>query len=53
MRIDRYDDDRALLLPLFFALADDSQAQIATYMSRGEVLVARDSELRGHPPKRR
>jgi GNAT superfamily N-acetyltransferase len=44
MRIDRYDDDRNLLLPLF-ALADDSEAQIATYFSRGEVLVARDGEL--------
>ena len=44
MHIDRYDDDRALLLPLF-TLADDSPAQIATYISRGEVLVARDGEL--------
>ena len=44
MHIDRYDDDRALLLPLF-ALADDSPAQIAAYISRGEVLVARDGEL--------
>ena len=44
MHIDRYDDDRTLLLPLF-ALADDSQPQIATYIARGEVLVARDGEL--------
>lgn len=49
MRIDRYDDDRALLLPLF-ALADDSKAQIATYISRGELLVARDGK---DPPPRR
>jgi GNAT superfamily N-acetyltransferase len=44
MHIDRYDDDRARLLPLF-TLADDSPAQIAAYISRGEVLVARDGEL--------
>lgn len=43
MQIDRYDDDRGLLLP-FFMLADDSPAQIASYISRGEVLVARDGE---------
>jgi GNAT superfamily N-acetyltransferase len=43
MQIDRYDDDRALLLPSFM-LADDSSAQIASYISRGEVLVARDGE---------
>lgn len=44
MHIDRYNDDRKLLLPLF-ALADDSQAQIAAYITRGEVLVARDGDL--------
>jgi len=44
MHIDRYHDDRNLLLP-FFALADDSQAQIATYITRGEVLVAHDGDL--------
>lgn len=44
MHIDRYNDDRARLLPLF-ALADDSAAQIATYISRGDVLVARDDGL--------
>lgn len=44
MRIDRYDDDRTLLLSLF-TLADDSQALIATYISHGEVLVARDCDL--------
>ena len=43
MHIDRYDEDRALLLPLF-KLADDSPAQIARYISRGEVLVARDDD---------
>jgi GNAT superfamily N-acetyltransferase len=41
MHIDRFDEDRTLLLPLF-ALADDSQ--IAAYISRGEVLVARDGQ---------
>src|SRR6478672_4823116 len=45
MHIDYYNnDDRNLLLPLF-ALADDSRAQIATYIARGEVLVARDGDL--------
>ena len=44
MHIGQYDDDRAQLLPLF-TLADDSAAQIATYISRGDVLVARDGEL--------
>ena len=44
MHIDHYDDDRNLLLPLF-ALADDSQAQIAAYITRGEVLVAHDGDL--------
>ena len=44
MHIGQYDEDRALLLPLF-TLADDSAAQIAAYISRGEVLVARDAEL--------
>jgi|SRR6478735_6398452 len=45
MHIDYYNnDDRNLLLPLF-ALADDSRAQIATYITRGEVLVARDGDL--------
>jgi GNAT superfamily N-acetyltransferase len=44
MRIDRYDEDRNLLLPLL-ALADDSETQIATYISRGEMLVARDGDL--------
>ena len=41
MRIESYELDRTILLPLF-ALADDSNAQIAAYMSLGEVLVARD-----------
>jgi ribosomal protein S18 acetylase RimI-like enzyme len=43
MHIGRYDDDRALLLPLF-TLADDSPTQIAAYILRGEVLVARDGQ---------
>jgi len=49
MHIDYYNnDDRNLLLPLF-ALADDSRAQIATYITRGEVLVARDGDpIVGH-----
>lgn len=44
MRIDRYEQDRNLLLPLF-TLADDSPAHVATYILRGEVLVARDGDL--------
>ena len=40
MHIESYDADRNALLELF-ALADDSLAQIAGYMGRGEVLVAR------------
>ncbi len=48
MHIDIYRADRAALLPLF-ALADDSQAQIAAYISLGEVLVARDDDnIVGH-----
>lgn len=41
MHIDRYEEDRNLLLPLF-TLADDSPAHVATYILLGEVLVARD-----------
>lgn len=44
MGIGHYGEDRNLLLPLF-ALADDSQAQIAAYITRGEVLVAHDGDL--------
>jgi GNAT superfamily N-acetyltransferase len=44
MHIGQYDEDRALLLPLF-TLADDSAVQIAAYIARGDVLVARDGEL--------
>jgi ribosomal protein S18 acetylase RimI-like enzyme len=44
MHIDRFDDDRTPLLPLFM-LADDSETQIATYISRGDVLVARNGGL--------
>src|SRR5204862_7765802 len=43
-----YDDDRNALLELF-ALADDSYTQIASYIGRGEVLVARDGRaIVGH-----
>lgn len=41
MQIELYRDGREALLPLF-ALADDSPSQIAGYMSRGQVLIARD-----------
>jgi ribosomal protein S18 acetylase RimI-like enzyme len=44
MQIERYEADRTALLPLF-ALADDSRAQVATYISLGEVFVARHGEL--------
>ena len=44
MQIERYEADRTALLPLF-ALADDSPAQVATYISLGEVVVARHGEL--------
>lgn len=43
-----YAGDRAALLPLF-RLADDSELEIAGYLSQGTVLVARDGEaLVGH-----
>jgi predicted N-acetyltransferase YhbS len=44
MHIDNYRQDRNSLLPLF-ALADDSRVQISTYISLGDVLVARDGDL--------
>jgi len=48
MHIEDYHEDRIALLP-FFGLADDSQAQIATYIRLGEVLVARDGDrIIGH-----
>ena len=48
MHIESYDADRNALLKLF-ALADDSHAQIASYIGRGEVLVARDGRaIVGH-----
>lgn len=48
MHIENYDANRSALLE-FFALADDSRAQIASYIGRGEVLVARDGgEIVGH-----
>lgn len=43
-----YTGDRAALLPLF-RLADDSDAEIASYLTRGTVLVATDGDARvGH-----
>ena len=42
MRIESYHADRNALLPLF-TLADDAQAQISSYISLGEILVAQDS----------
>ncbi len=48
MRIERYTADRGGLLELF-GLADNSAAHIATYISLGEVLVARDGpNIVGH-----
>lgn len=48
MSIERFRGDRNLLLSLF-ALADDSPKQIASYISLGEVLVAREGDLiKGH-----
>ena len=44
MRIESFSGDRNLLLPLF-VLADDSPKQIASYISLGEVLFARDGDL--------
>lgn len=44
MNIAPYSEDRNLLLPLF-ELADDSTAQISTYISRGELLVVREQHL--------
>jgi ribosomal protein S18 acetylase RimI-like enzyme len=48
MPIESFTGNRALLSCLF-ALADDSPEQIATYISRGEILVAREGEqISGH-----
>jgi ribosomal protein S18 acetylase RimI-like enzyme len=44
MHIENYSGDRTLLLSLF-RLADDSQREIDSYISLGEILVARDGEL--------
>jgi hypothetical protein len=41
MRIERHGAGRTALLPLF-ALADDSPAQVATYIALGEVFVAQE-----------
>ncbi len=48
MRIERYQGDRSALLSLF-GLADSSATHIATYVSLGEIFVARDgSDIVGH-----
>ena len=48
MHIEGYHADRSALLPLF-ELADDSPVQIRSYISLGEVLVARDGDaIIGH-----
>ncbi len=44
MSIESFSGNRNLLLSLF-ALADDSPKQIASYVSLGEVLVAREGDL--------
>src|SRR5512133_2972586 len=44
MFIDSFGRNRNLLLSLF-ALADDSPKQIASYISLGEVLIAREGDL--------
>lgn len=43
VRIRVFEGDRRVLQP-WFELADDSRQQVATYLFRGEVLVALDSE---------
>lgn len=40
MRVEVYQGDRAALMPLF-RLAEDSETELAAYVGRGEVLVAR------------
>ncbi|HEY2839143.1 MAG TPA: GNAT family N-acetyltransferase [Pirellulales bacterium] len=48
MPIESFTGDRKLLSPLF-ALGDDSPKEIASYISRGEILVARDGDpITGH-----
>src|SRR4051812_42472695 len=44
MNVERYEGDRKVLLPLF-RLADDSEMAIESYVSQGEVLVARDEGI--------
>lgn len=44
MHIENYHANRNALLPLF-EQADDSLSQICTYISLGELLVARDADL--------
>jgi GNAT superfamily N-acetyltransferase len=48
MRVEVYQGDRAALMPLF-RLAEDSESELASYLGRGEVLVAREgSAILGH-----
>jgi len=48
IHIESYHADRGTLLPLF-VLADDSDTQVSTYISIGEVLTARDDDaIIGH-----
>lgn len=48
MHIETFRGDRSALRPLF-ALADDSEIQIAAYIGLGDVLVARDGDtVLGH-----
>ena len=47
MRVEIYQGDRAALMPLF-RLAEDSETELAAYVGRGEVLVARDGGIIGH-----
>jgi len=44
MRVEKYEQDRRALLHLF-ALADDSGAQILSYLALGEVFVIRDEDV--------
>jgi len=44
MHIESYHGDRSTLLP-FFALADDSPDNVSSYISLGEVVIARDGEV--------
>ena len=43
MKVERFDDDRVLLRPLF-ELADDSHVLLDAYIDEGSVFVARDGD---------